>query len=405
MSKKSSPTKFIEKLSSKSQEGYRYAIKKYEKLNNASIDELIEEALNEQDEGVPTHRLSIIERLETFQEFLIEKNMTYGSIQLNLTLIKTVYRRNRVNLPYIENVDPKRCRKRDYIEYKDILTKDEIKQALSHMRPPQQARAMVMALGGLSNEECEHLTTKAFIDELQPYHKKTDDVEALKWLMDEKHPVIWVTKLVRKKTGKPYYAVIGAEAVNKIAEAKLYEKDLPRNKGEIPSKLLDINKMSFTHLCRRINDKLEFGLVAEESKFRPHMLRKFHATKINGSIIDDGEQYHLTNSEIDELQGRGKTNVQDTYIKSNPLEQKMIYAKVMNNLALYHEYDYEIVDGDVLVYLKDQLAENRKLKKQIQSLKNNNQLKKSASVELENIKEMIGEDNFNEVIAGILNPQ
>ena len=48
-------------------------------------------------------------------------------------------------------------------------------------------------------------------------------------------------KACKEKIGKPYYAVIGAEAVNKIAEAKLYEKDLPRNECEIPSKLLDTN--------------------------------------------------------------------------------------------------------------------------------------------------------------------
>ena len=370
MSKKS--IKFVTKLSSNTQKGYQTAINKYEQFHGMSIDQLVEEALDEQTKGVAPHLLSVIDRIESFQEDLVQKNHCHGS-------------------------------RREYIEYKDILTKDEIKLALGYMRPPAKARAYTIIQGGLSNEECEHLTTRSFIDELYKYHQCNNDIDALHWLANPNNPVLWVTKLIRQKTQKPYYAIIGAEAVNHIASAKLYEKDLPSNHGEIPEKLLDIEKDSFMGVCRRINHKLGWGLLAEESKLRSHNLRRFHATRINGSVLSYEEHSKLSYQEIDEMQGRGKTNVQDTYIKSNPLEQKLLYAKVMNNLSLDHEYEFEIVDGDVIIYLKNQLEENKKLRKINSQLEKELAQKKKASKEMQNLENKYGKDTIQSILQGILN--
>ena len=400
MSKKS--IKFISTLSSNTQRGYRTAITKYEQFHGMSIDELINEALDEQTKGVAPHLLSIIDRIEDFQEHLIEMNHCHGSINSYMGKIKNIYKKNRVVLPYLETPNPKRTRRREYIEYKDVLSKEEIKQAVSYMRPSAKARAYAMFQGGLSNEECEHLKTRSFIDELYKYHQCDNDVDALIWLSNPNNPVIWVTKLIRQKTKKPYYAILGAEAVNHIASAKLYEKGLPHNNGQIPDKLLDITKHSFQVLCQKLNNKLGFGLVAEESKFKAHNLRRFHATYIRGSVLTY-EENSLTLSEIDEMQGRGKTATQDTYIKSNPLEQKLLYAKVMNNLSLDHEYEFEIIDGDVIIYLKNQMEENKKLRKINSQLEKELAQRTRASKEMENLNKKYGKDTIQAILQGILN--
>ena len=36
----------------------------------------------------------------------------------------------------------------------------------------------------------------------------------------------------------------------------------------------------------------------------------------------------------------------------------------MNNLSLYHEYDYKRTENDVLITLKNQIIENKKLSKE-----------------------------------------
>ena len=393
----------LDNLSPRTKKNYLCVLNQYQQFHGMEIDDLICEALDEQTNQVPSHMLKVIDRIEEFQDHLIQQDMVHGTINAYISRIKTFYKKNRVVLPYITPLNPKRTRRREYIEYKDILTKEELRCALPHMKISMRARAMTMIQGGLSNAECERLLTRSFIDELKKYHGKEDDVDALKWLADENNPVIWVTKLVRAKTGKPYYALIGAEAVNIIARAKLHEIGLPKNQGRIPDKLLATNPDSFGNLCRTINDRCGLGKVAEECKLRPHNLRRFHATYINGSALSYEEHSIISNAEIDEMQGRGKTNVQDTYIKSNPIRQKCLYAKVMNNVSLYHKYDYEIIDDDVKVYLIDTQKENIKLEKKVKDLETQLQQRRKASDKVKKLREELGNDVFDELIGEILN--
>lgn len=406
MGKKSSNgrcLKFMKTLSKNTIDSYFQSIKKYEEFHGMTIEELVCEALDEQESQVPHHRLTIIDRIEDFQEELIEQGLVHGTIAHHVSMIKTVYHKNRVDIPYITPLNPKRTKRREYIEFKDILTKDEIKKALEYMRLPARARAMTIVQGGLSNEECEHLTTRCFIDDLRPYHQCDDDVDALEWLSDENHPVIWVVRLIRIKTGKPYYACIGPEAVNTIASAKLYERGLKKNNGNIPNKLLNINKNAFVRMCRTVSNKLHLPKVAEESKLRSHNLRRFHATYIKGSALSYEENSLITNAEIDEMQGRGKTDVQDTYIKTSPLRQKALYAKVMNNVSLYHKYNYAIRDGDVVVWVNDPTIEVNTLRNQVKKLEKSLAQKKNASDKVKALREEMGDDAFNELLGEILN--
>lgn len=410
MSKKSSPKlrdskclKFLQNSSANTQKSYLQAIKKYEEYHGMTIEELVLEALDEQTRQVPPHLLKVIDRIEDFQNYLIEDGLVYGTIQTHLNKIKSIYRKNRVTLPYLEPLNSKRVKRNDVIEFKDILTKEELKKALPLMRLPVRARAMAMIQSGLSNEECEHLTTRSFIDELYKYHQCDNDLKALEWLADETNPVIWITKLVRIKTGKPFYAILGAEAVNTIASAKLYEYELPSNNHTLPEKLLNVHKSTMNRICTQLNKRLGFGSAGGMYRFRPHALRKFHATYIGGSALSYEEHSLITNAEIDEMQGRGKTNVQDTYIKTNPIRQKVLYAKVMNNVSLWHEYDYELIENDVRVFLSDPSAENRKLKKEVKDLTNKLEKKQEASEKVKELRKTLGDDVFQEMISEILN--
>lgn len=413
MSKKSSPIaleenfprclKFLKNSSKNTIQNYLISIKRYEQFHNMSIEELVCEALDEQAQRVPMHQLKIIDRLEEFQEHLIKEDLVHSTIQNYVSKIKGVYHKNRVNIPYIEPLNPKRTKRNPVMEFKDVLTKEELKKVIPLMSYTVRARAMAMIQGGLSNEECEHLTTRSFIDELYPYHQEEDDVEALLWLADPNHPVIWVTRLTRIKTGKPYYALIGSEAVNMIAEAKLHEMNLPKNHGLIPSKLLDCHKLTMNYACQKINERLKLGQAGGGNKLKPHNLRRFHATYIKGSALTYEEHSLISNREIDELQGRGKTSVQDTYIKSNPLEQKLIYAKVMNNLSLWHEYDYHIQGNDVSVTLRNPYDDMKVLEEKVDVLASQLKKRRKASSELQKLRRELGNDVFDSMISDILN--
>ena len=392
--------KFLNNSSRNTVLAYESSICKYEEFHNSTIEELIKEALDEQTNQVPNHLLKIIERIEDFQDYLVGQDYVWGTINSHITRIKTIYHKNRVLVPYIEPLNAKKIRRNPIIEFSDILTKDELRKILPLTRLPIRARMMAMIQGGLSNEECEHLSLESFIKETYKYHQCDDMIDALEWLADENNPIIWVTKLIRIKTGKPYYALIGAEAVNTIASAKLYEMD---RKGEMSDKLLNTHKISINRSCVRINKRLGLGKAGGMNRLRPHSLRKFNATYISGSALNYEEHSLITNAEIDEMQGRGKTAVQDTYIKTNPIRQKVLYAKVMNNVSLYHEYDYAIVDDDVQVFLVDQQKENERLKKEVKNLEYQLSEKQRNSEKINNLRQELGEDTFRELVQGILN--
>ena len=110
----------------------------------------------------------------------------------------------------------------------------------------------------------------------------------------------------------------------------------------------------------------------------------------------------ITNEEIDELQGRGKTSVQDTYIKTNPIKQKCLYAKVLNNLSLWHKYDYHLIDGDVILSLHNDAKMNEELRDEIRILRNKLEKKNRASEKVDALREELGDDVFKELLNEIL---
>ncbi len=402
MSKKSSPyQKVISRLSenTNTMKVYKIAIKRYEKFHGMTMDELVCEALEEQSNRVPPHELSVIDRLEDFQQELIQQGLVYGTIREYFAKIKSIYHKCRVSIPYIEPLNSKQIKRREYISYEDVLTKEELKMSIEYMSPILKAKVLAMAQGGLSHKECESLTTRQFIDDTYKYHQCDDDIDALQWLADIDHPIIWVAQLIRVKTQKPYFALIGAEAVNSIAQSKLYEINLPKNHGKPNPRLFNMSYGHTQRTLKDINNKLRLGDVADESKLRCHNLRRFHATYIKGSVLTYEENSLLSNNEIDEMQGRGKTATQDTYIKSNPVRQKLLYAKVMNNLSLWNKYNYEITGDDIILSVQDP----KKLEKEVRILTEKLRKKEEASKKVQTLKDELGEDVFKELIGEILN--
>lgn len=379
----------ISEVTKKSQ---RTAIKSYENFHGKTMETLIEEALLEQKNKVPYHELKVYERLVDFRNFLVKQGYSLNTIIHYFTTIKSAYNKCRVEIPRLPTLNTKRAKKYDVIEFEQLLSKEEIVEASSYMSLKSKARVMAMVTGGLSNEECSVLTTRQFIDDLYPYHQQDNDILALDFLAKSDN-IVWVTKLIRQKTQKPYYAVMNPEAVSIIAQSKLNEKKLN-------PKLLPSNKIYFNHTCARINDKLGFGTAGAYRRFRPHMMRKFHATAISGAVLDYEEQLEIR--EIDELQGRGKTPTQATYMKTNKLKQKLLYCKVMNNVSLYNQYDYDFVDGDVVVTRRDPFKEVRKTREENKKLRNEVLKAQAPSEKVESLIKEMGFNNFKKELTRLL---
>lgn len=457
----------ISDLSKNTVRNYKQAVKLYEAYHDKTMDELLTEALDEQSERVAEHELKIYDRIIDFRTHLIEEGRLVTGVANYTTRIKTLYKKNRVKVPYLPPINQIHANRSQVIKFEDYLTKEEIKKGIVHLAMIQQARMLAMVTGGLSNDECANLRTKEdFIDPLYKYHKCDDDIEALKWLADSDN-VLWVICIKRGKTGKPFYAIMNPECVQLTAQAKL-EEIKPLRYGRVPRKLNDklypTEKSFFGECCRRINDGLGFGYVGQnkatattdsngsiiinklnyfnfrpsvngvkisrdefeversgasfkitfhnlpnaqidytfggKSRFRPHMFRKFHATSVRGNyhIGDAG----LSPIEVDELQGRGMTSVQETYIKANPKKQKLLYCQIINNISLWHKYSYKVIDDDIVLEVIDNEIENKKLKKENEKLKRKLEVSQDVKEDIKFLIEDKGIDEVADIVAELL---
>lgn len=382
-------------LSQSTIQNYCQAVKLYEEFHKATMDELIQEALDEQTNQVAEHNLKVYDRILDYRDELLNQGRVVTGVVAYITKIKTIYKKNRVRLPYIPPVNEIGAKRNPVIKFEDYLTKDEIKEGIEYLPLIQKARLLAMVTGGLSNDECANLTTRQFIDSLYDYHHCDDDVEALRWLA-ESETVLWIICIKRGKTGKPFYAIMNPECVTMTARAKLEEvKDLPYAKRArtLHPKLYPTDKNYFWNCCSKINKMLGLGSAGNKNRFRPHMFRKYHSTAIRGNYhIGDNQ---LSPMEIDELQGRGMTSVQATYIKSNPKKQKLLYCQVINQVSLWHKYGYKVIDDDVELFIIDDEVENKKLKKENENLKEKLEISKDIR---QDVKELISDKGIDEVV-------
>lgn len=318
---------------------YKSAFNCYRSFHNLSLNQLLDEAIFEQENHVPLSKLNLFNRLMDFRNYLIE-NYTGNTINATLTKIKTFYKYNRVSLPYIPHLNNNFIKKFNPISFDDLLTREEIIRACDIADDDLRMWILVLTSSGSSRCEAKSMTNEMLFKGTESYHEKDNFEDALEYLSRHDN-VVCTCKLTRKKTDKPYYTFLNPETVQFIAQVKLKDKDFNLNDC-----LLKFAPDYVGRKFRFINDYLKLGHAGGYRRFRPHMLRKFNATHLNQGSHNEFLGMDL----VDSLHGRGKGATREAYFKDNPEVLKLSYIKCMNNVSLYHRYTHEMVDGEVIVY-------------------------------------------------------
>ena len=239
-----------------------------------SLTDLLEESIFEQEHHVPENKLSVYDRIISFRNYLVGRHVL-NTVENYVSKIKTFYRYNRVYLPFIPPLNGKSLLKNDVIGFDDLLTKDELRSALDYAGDDLKLWIMVLLSSGSSRMEAKSMTNQTFFDGTREYHKRDNFEDALKYL-SRKRNVVCTCRVIRQKTDKPYYTFLNPECVQKIAKVKLDQEDFNLDNP--------ILKYSLSHVNNKfkiVNDVLGFGQAGGFSRFRPHMIRKFHATYLN----------------------------------------------------------------------------------------------------------------------------
>lgn len=309
------------KIKTSTVKGYETTIKSYTEFHNMTIDELINEAIRDETNGIDKRNRAIRNRLLSYRTFLLDTGeYTPKTIKLYLTRLKTLYNHYQVEIPVLP-----RLSKQDTYEtnYFDLPNKEHIKQALKIADPQIKAVILFIANSGTGLSEVANITVYDFIQATSEYHNipnpSEDDIQTIiDVLYNYPHEIIPTFYIKRVKTSKYYYTFCTNEATRQILTILRNKKDLC-----FDDLLFGLNRRKIQDRIRVINDKLNFGFKGKYRFFRPHTLRKFNASNIG-----------LSEEHIDAIQGRSKDSVHETYIKTNPRVLRKIYMNAMDNVKI-----------------------------------------------------------------------
>lgn len=334
---------------------YRSAIRDYENFHKTSIEDLIQEADDEEEQRIRQKNRKIKRRLLDYRNYKIQHKTAYNTIMAYFALIKTVYRHFDIEIP---NIPPAAIKKEYQETYSDIPTLEEIREVYENISNPMyKAIILFIISSGSALNETSHLTIKQFITATKEYHSETEISKVLDQLED-KDDIVPIFEMIRIKTDYQYYTCCSPEAVTAIIKYLRTRTDLKNS-----DKIFDVEKHSIFMFFNRINKKFEFGNVGHRIKFHSHALRKFNANAIGDKDLADA------------IQGRKPSPVKEAYFKSNPARIKKQYMEHLNKLTLEEIKHVTLYDD-----------ESKKLKTDIDKMKQ----------ELNELYSIIERKGFNE---------
>jgi len=305
---------------------YRATLKQYCEFQGLSLDELIEEADAEEEQGIRLKRRTLKKRLVDFRSVIVETD-SKNTIVNKVNQVKTFYRHFEIELPQLPYLSEKGIRKESPIGYDDIPTKTVIREALDFSTLMMKGFILLQCSSGMGKAEALSLTVGQFIESCGKWDESKSIHDMLIDIYSSQELIIPTFRMKRQKVNEFYYTFATAECVHEIVKYLLNEtRDL-----EYDSKLFKVSPNYVNTLMGRINDVLGLGRVGIYNRFRSHMLRKFNAT-----ALCNGEN-SLSEEEVDFIQGRSRGKIRETYLKKNPVELKHKYISAMNNVLINHE--------------------------------------------------------------------
>jgi len=344
---------------------YIQTLSQYSTYHQQTMQQLLDEADNEEENGIRMKKRKIKNRLLTYKQHLTQQQKQPTTINTRLSVIQATYKFYEIETPHIPQVQNTT---HEVIE--DIPTKQHIRTALETTNNlGLQAIILFMSSSGTSRNEALSITIQDFIQATKQYHHETT-IENVINTLQQQNNVIPTFQLYRQKTHYPYITFCSPEATQKILTYLQHRINHEFYKaGMVPTSVfttnLDDKLFHFSHGAlnkhfSRLNDKLGWGWKGTRRFFHPHALRKFFATELLKSDLDS-----MT---IDFLSGRRISKTHEAYFKADPQKLKQKYMMFMNNLMINEEVVYNEITNKQLEELEHYRKKEKRRDKKIMEL-------------------------------------
>ena len=346
----------------------RIVLKHYTTFQQATVQELLDEADQEEEDRIRWKKRTLKRRLINYQNYLRE-TMNINSAKFYIKTLKSFYRHHEIEIHNLPPINLKNSILTEPITYKDLPDTQIIKEAVEISNPLMKGIILLMSSSGMSKVDILQLTIQNFIDSISSYiQSKSDLIETLHYLQQvENIDIIPTWKLRRRKTSKYFVTFSSHESTMEIVNYLLVRSSKENLSAD--EKLFKINKDYFTIKFEEINDALHLGKIGCYNRFRSHMLRKFQAS----NLAKDGMDRYLINV----LQGKSNGQVDDVYFFEDENRLREEYLQHMHCLLIFTEVKEVTVHSPEFLELKKENTELKKHIEDVQKLKD----------EIENIKE------------------
>ena len=317
----------IRQHSKSSRINYAIVIHKYEKLHGMTLDELIQEAEEDEKQNIPLKERKIKKRLQEFQISL--RTYSYNTQNSSMTKIKTVYKTFEIQLPYLININ--KVQKTLATNYDELLTKEDIKHVLEN-ESSSKFKALILFLSstGTGLAEALNLTVEDFIHATKEY-TNSYNIEEVLLSLEKREDIVLTFMMRRQKTGKQYYTFCTPETTRMIIQ-ELKERLLKKGLDYTDS-LFGYTRQGVYSKYHRVNNQLQLPYKKNgHHKFHSHGLRKFFCVTM--------EEAGMNKNDIDFLCGRTPDELTDAYFPIAPERRIARYKHFMNAVTLFDEVNY-----------------------------------------------------------------
>lgn len=346
-------------LRPKSVQNIKTVTQQYTTLHNKNLAELIEEAEQEEQQGLKKHQKKLTQRLLRYREHLEERGLQPSTIHTKLAIIESIYRYHEIQTPHIQTREARRTNETIH----DIPNHEQITRAIKTSKHAKmRALITLISSSGITVKDILHLTVADFIEATQEYHHGGRITDILTTL-SERNDVIPTWDITRIKTNTPYITFNTPECTEYTLE-HLWEQY--RKHGlSMNTPLFGSSESTIVHSFSRLNDKLGYGYNKKGTQrfFHSHSLRKYFINTLHDMGVD-----MLT---VEFMVGHRIAQVQDAYYRVNPERMKEKYRTALPGLQFLNRVVVRELDSDErrrLVQLEHELDEYKREMRRVEEL-------------------------------------
>ena len=358
-------------LAESTHRSFRTTLRHYCKFQGKSLQELLDEADEEEEKKIRWKNRTIKKRLINYMNYCKE-NMTLNTAKNYLKMVKIFYHHHEIEIHTLPRFNDRNAKVRTPIKNQDLPTKEILKEAVEIAEPLMQALILFLASSGMSKVDARNLTIQDFIEATSRYHHSEDLKTAIKKMKEYEGERIPIWRGRRQKTNKYFITFNTDEATRFIihyleyrGEKLKYNYQNPNNELQPTDKLFKIANQYFSQKFKELNDALGLGTIGDNPdcnvkgycRLRGHILRKYNATNLEKAGMDIYS--------INVMQGKSNGSVNDVYFFADEDVLLDKYIKAMEGVLILSEVkEYNRYSAEFLEMEK----ENKRYKNKIDEL-------------------------------------